>query len=75
VALLGTVVNDVVSDGEAAKAGSDFVAKPAGFGMTGQKNDAIHDVVDDTIGAIDPRSRATYTQISSRSHSASVERR
>ena len=31
---------------------TDVPARP-GFGTTGQKNDAIHDVVDDTISAID----------------------
>ncbi len=44
---------DVVSDGETAKACSNFVAQPTGVGMTGKQDASIRDVVDQTIGDID----------------------
>src|SRR3989304_1847953 len=52
VALLGTVVDDVALDGEAAKTWREFVAKPARFGMTGEQDDAVYDVVHEAIGDI-----------------------
>lgn len=53
VARLGAVVDDVVSDGKAAKACGDLVAPPTSLGMIGQQDASIRDVVDQTIGYLD----------------------
>ena len=39
-------------DGETAKANGKFVAEPAGVGLTGKEDDAVHDVVNEAIGDI-----------------------
>ncbi len=52
MALLGTVIDDVAMDGNTAKTDGEFVADPAGVGLTGEEDDAVHDVVDEAIGNI-----------------------
>jgi len=52
VARFGTVVDDVALHGEAAKTDGEFVAKPAGVGLSGEQDDPVHDVVDETVGDI-----------------------
>jgi hypothetical protein len=49
VAGLAPVVDDVALHWKAPKADGEFVAPPTGLGMTGEQDDAAHDVVEEVI--------------------------